>query len=487
MLNLCMSKNLYIRADGNSEIGLGHVIRSLALAEMLKEDFSCVFATRYLTDYIHAEASKICDNVIKLPESEEHFEAFLSCLSGDEIVVLDNYFFATDYQKAIKSKGCKLVCIDDIHDKYFVADVVINHAGGIQKEFYSVAPYTCLFLGTDYALLRPEFLNKDEKKEDSSLLVCLGGADKENATLQILKLLEEKQFTHQCYVVVGDAFQYQQELVEFKQSSKLSIEILKNLSAQNMADIMSKCRYAICPPSTVSFEYLSKRGGELYLKMTADNQKDIYDFYVKNGIAFDISELFLNDPLIVQQCIETQKKYFDGQSVERIRSIFKRLKNEQQLTMRKAQPSDLDLYFLWVNDPDERQNAISVEPISYDEHCAWFSRKIASKDAYLWVLEQDTIPVGQIRFDIDRTKKETTISYFVAQEYRGKGVGLSIVKMGLELFFKSEEKIPLINAVVKSTNKASRKIFDRLGFRINSDKNEFLHYQKNNRITWKNI
>ena len=475
---MMIKPKVYIRADGNSEIGLGHVTRSLALAEMLKDDFNCVFATRFLTDYIHTEALKVCDNVIKLPESDDHFDAFLSILSGDEIVILDNYFFNTDYQQSIKNKGCKLVCIDDIHDKHFVADVVINHAGGIKKESYSVAPYTCLFLGANFALLRPDFLNQDDKSESSSLLVCLGGADKENVTLKILKLLEDKQFPHQCYVVVGDAFQYHQNLVEFQSSSKLNIIILKNLSAQKMADIMSKCKYAICPPSTISLEYLSKKGGELYLKIIADNQKDIYDFYIKNGIAFDVSELFVNDPLKVQRCIETQRKYFDGQSGKRIISIFKRLKNEQQLKLRKAELSDIDLYFRWVNDPEERKNAISVELINYDEHCEWFTKKMISKDAYLCVLEQNEIPVGQIRFDIDRIQKEATISYFVSQEYRGKGIGFSIVKMGLELFFETEKKIHCVNAVVKSTNEASHRIFNRLGFQINSDNNRFSHYSK---------
>jgi len=477
-----MKPKIYIRADGNPEIGLGHVIRSLALAEMLKEDFCCIFATRFLTDYIDMEARKVCEDIIKLPETEEHFDEFLSVLSGDEIVVLDNYFFTTEYQRKIKDKGCKLVCIDDMHDKHFVADVVINHAGGVQKEAYFVAPYTSLFLGTDYALLRPEFLERNKKNEDSSLLVCLGGADKENVTLQILKLLEEKHFTHSCYVVVGDAFQYQQDLLEFQHSSKLNIEILKKLSAQEMADMMSKCKYAICPPSTVSFEYLSKRGGELYLKKIADNQKYIYDFYVKNDIAFDISELFVNDPIRLKNAVETQRKYFDGQSNKRIKSIFMKLKIERQLKLRKAQISDCDLYFHWVNDPDERRNAISITSINYDDHCVWFTEKAASKDAYLWVLEQNKVPIGQIRFDIDRTQKEATVSYFIAQEYRGNGLGLSVMKMGLELFFKTEKNILSVNAVVKSTNKASQKIFDHLGFRIDTNKEEFLYYKTTNQI-----
>ena len=55
---------VYIRADGNSEIGLGHVIRSLALAEMLKDEFCCIFVTRFLTDYINTEACKACSGII---------------------------------------------------------------------------------------------------------------------------------------------------------------------------------------------------------------------------------------------------------------------------------------------------------------------------------------------------------------------------------------------------------------------------------------
>jgi RimJ/RimL family protein N-acetyltransferase len=279
-------------------------------------------------------------------------------------------------------------------------------------------------------------------------------------------------------VVIGDAFHYQRELIEFQQSSRLNIKIFKNLSAQQMADIMSECRYSICPPSTVSYEYLSVRGGELYVKITADNQKDTNDFYKKNGIAFDISELFVNDPLIVQQCLDNQRKCFDGQSTKRLQAVFRRLKNEKQLKLRKTKLSDIDLYFHWVNDFDARQNAILTEQISYEEHCFWFEKKVISKDAYLWVLEQDGTPVGQIRFDVDRTQRETTISYFIAKEYRGNGIGLSVVKMGLELFCKSEKEIIKVNAIVKSTNEASRRIFNRLNFRIHTDEKGFLHYIK---------
>jgi len=472
-----MKSKIYIRADGNSEIGLGHITRSLALAEMLKKDFNCIFVTRFLTDYINTEARKVCNDIIKLPESDEHLDAFLSILSGDEVVVLDNYFFTTEYQKRIREKTCKLVCIDDMHDKHFVADVVINHAGGIKKEDYSAEPYTQLYLGIEYAIVRPEFMERKSYEGTSSMLICFGGADIHNATCEVLNLLEEKQFPYHCHVVIGDAFLHQQSLEMFIKTSKLTIKVHKNLSAQEMANLMSECEYAICQPSTVSFEYLLQRGGELYVKKTAENQKNIYSFYIENNIAFDISELFVKDEVRINENKKNQLNYFDGKSQERIISIFKKLQKERLLQLRKAQLSDLDLYFHWANDPYARHNAVIAKQIGYEEHCAWFAKKITSNDTHLWVLEEREKPVGQIRFDLDRGQKEATLSYSIAPEYRGKGMGLLIVKMGLELFFRTECNFLTINAIVKATNEYSRKIFERFNFQINEEKNGFIFYQ----------
>lgn len=451
---------VYIRADGNSEIGLGHVIRGLALAEMLKDDFDCVFMTRFLTDYINREARKVCNDVIKLPESEAHFEAFLSFLSGDEIVVLDNYFYNTDYQKAIKNKGCKLVCIDDIHDKYFVADVVINHAGGLKRELYSNIAYCALYTGTEYALLRNVFLCR-EKGNDDSILISMGGADKDNTILEILKLIEKKNIRKTCFVVVGDAYTHIDELKEKYEQSYLDIRIQKNLSAEQMAALMLKSQTIICPPSSISYEYLSLRGGEMYLKIIADNQNDLYKFFTENKIAFDISELFVEDVHTINEYINIQQQYFDGRSGSRIRQIFKRLEQEQRLSLRDAEPADIDLYFRWVNDPDARKNAIDQHIISYEEHCNWFKLKIESDDCYLWLLEQDHMTIGQIRFDI--TDQYAVLSYFLDKDFRGKGLGLTILRLGIGKILNLQNNLR-IKAVVRRNNLSSCRLFERLNF-----------------------
>ena len=143
-----MKSKICLRADAGVNIGYGHFIRSLALADMLKDEFDCVFYTAEPTPYQIEELQKIC-SYVSLSEATK-IEDFLADLDGTEIVVLDNYYYTTDYQREIKGKGCKLVCIDDMHDKHYVADAVINHAPGSKDAQFSKENYTKLYLGPEY-------------------------------------------------------------------------------------------------------------------------------------------------------------------------------------------------------------------------------------------------------------------------------------------------------------------------------------------------
>ena len=75
---------------------------------------------------------------------------FLSLLNGDEIVVLDNYYYDTSFQKQIKEKGCKLICIDDIHTRHFYCDVIFC-PDPCHPADYSAEPFTEIYCGMEWA------------------------------------------------------------------------------------------------------------------------------------------------------------------------------------------------------------------------------------------------------------------------------------------------------------------------------------------------
>jgi UDP-2,4-diacetamido-2,4,6-trideoxy-beta-L-altropyranose hydrolase len=325
---------VYIRADGNSGIGLGHVIRSLALAEMLKDDFDCIFVTRFLTDYINMEARKVCDNVIKLPESDDHFDAFLSILSGDEVVVLDNYFYHTDYQQSIKNKGCKLVCIDDIHDKHFVADVVINHAPYMQKSDYSTESYTKCLLGTKYALLRTPFLKlaKSQKKFIAAYkaFICFGGSDYNNITQRVVERLLLFDFIDKIFVVTGGAYLYKNVLQMLAEHNPNRISFYSNIDADQIANIMTNCDFAVVPCSSILWECMAAKL-PIVTGFYVDNQNCISDYFSDKNIGcvvgdFNIKLFNAQDILkLSQNNVDVITGYIDGESGFRLKNEIKAL------------------------------------------------------------------------------------------------------------------------------------------------------------------
>ena len=277
-------RKVYFRADAGSNIGYGHFIRSLALADMLKEDFDCTFFTQAPTEYQQQEVAKVC-KLQELPSTDEKFNLFLSYLDGSEIVVLDNYFFGTDYQQEIKNKGCKLICIDDMHDKHYVADIVINH--GLQDyRLFDVEDYTRLCLGLEWALLRQPFLSVGNvKKEKDSWLVSFGGTDWKNLTGKFLQILSNNRNIKKITVVIGDGFQFTTTL-----PSSPKITLKRNLSAQEMANEMILSEFAILPASTVCIEALACKC-KILCGYYVDNQKEIYHNFNREGRIFPLGDL----------------------------------------------------------------------------------------------------------------------------------------------------------------------------------------------------
>ena len=335
------SKNtVYFRADGDGTIGYGHVIRSLALADMLKDEYRVVFIAKESTRLLESEISKSCEEIIWIPNhitlTEE--SAFLTPLVQDHaIAVRDGYSFDTHYQQQFKNIFYKLVCIDDLHAFPFVADAVINQSGKVSESDYTLAANTKLYSGLKYLLLRKPFLDAAKDKRALNMLskvfVCFGGADPDNLAGKAIEASLLVPSVEEIHVVVSKNFkaEYLQKLQE---KSKKSIVMHSQLSAEEMCALMKKCDVAIAPSSSISFELCSV-GIALISGYFVDNQKDIFyygkdkGFFISAGdfrvlSSLQLSELF---PSLehAQQVFLKQQEYFNGQSSTNFKVLFQEL------------------------------------------------------------------------------------------------------------------------------------------------------------------
>lgn len=473
-------RKVLFRADGSADIGLGHVIRSLALAEMLKEHFYCVFAIQGPNEPLFQQIVAVCHEVIVLPKTDErlNFQNELDAyLSGDEVVVLDGYKFDTAYQKSIKDKGCMLACIDDIHAYHFLADLVINH--GIKSgSVYSIENYTRLLLGPSYSLLRQPFLQQIREgfcpKKENSLFLCFGGSDSSNLTYKFLERLMKLEGLGAVHVVVGSAFQQDAALQQLLQKNpNASVNLYRNISAQELVDIIKTCKVAIVPGSTIAIECASV-GVPILCGYYVANQYDVVQMLGDTGLAITVGdftqleeshfvnkvrELLLTDAL---SWFNNSRLLFDGKARERYIKEFQYLFMLSDIKIREASKMDVDLYYKWANDPIVRQSAINQEPIQYENHCKWFISKLSSPDSHLYVSNVYGKDIGQVRFDLEG--QYFYISYSVSNELRGQGFAIPMLKASIRKLCEERNNPFVLKALVKENNTASIKVFRSLQF-----------------------
>ena len=322
-------KRVVFRADGNSQIGYGHFVRTLGLAALIKNEFKCVYATQHPTTYQLSEIQKYCSEVIELSDNGNHFEEFLSHLKSDDIVVLDNYFFDSEYQIKIKEIGCKLIYIDDHNDKDYVSDVLINNIPGFSYQSFKKKEYTKLCLGTDYALLRQEFFDPKYRliqKKNKTLFMSFGGADFFNMSEKIMMYLDKINWFSEIHLLIGDAYKFFPSLEKFK-----NLTIHKNIDADKVATLIAKAEVCIVPASSLLNE-TACIGSNIMVGFFAENQIQPYNHFVENNLAigigdfrvltFDLFEEKMKELLDADFLIENQKKIYYYQQYGNLKKIF---------------------------------------------------------------------------------------------------------------------------------------------------------------------
>lgn len=287
-----MNRKLFFRADASVQIGYGHFVRTLALAEMLNDCYDCSFFISSPTEDQVQQIKKVCKCVCLKEETK--FEGFLAYLTGTEIVILDNYFFSSDYQQQIKNKGCKLVTFGT-NDRHYYCDVLINYAES-NPLIFDVEPYTEIKLGIDWVILRKEFRNIHHKHRSKThrIAICYGGTDQYHLTEKTIEVI--KAFTHPYAIDVIASDRFGNERIKTLQQDGVCCHV--NASAGEIVNVFDSCDYLISSSSTITHEGIAC-GLPVLCGYYVDNQRRMYDYFVNEHLVIGLSDL-LSDSFSVE-------------------------------------------------------------------------------------------------------------------------------------------------------------------------------------------
>jgi len=278
--------NLIIRSDASVQIGTGHVMRCLALAQVWQEQGGqaiFLFANKFaaLENRLLLEGMQVVYLSIEAgsPEDAKQTGDFARKFNTQWIVV-DGYQFGAEYQKIIKNLGLNLLFIDDYgHAEHYYADLVLNQNISAHVDLYpNCEAYTKLLLGTQYILLRQEFWQwrdwqRETKAISNNLLITLGGSDPDNVTLNVLQALRLIRSTNlEIIIVIGGSNPHFEILENEIADSNLIISLKQNV--QNMPELMAWADIAIAASGSTSWE-LAFMGLPSLVISLADNQKAI--------------------------------------------------------------------------------------------------------------------------------------------------------------------------------------------------------------------
>ncbi len=111
----------------------------------------------------------------------------------------------------------------------------------------------------------------------------------------------------------------------------------------------------------------------------------------------------------------------------------------------------------WRNDPDTVRSSGIARPVSDAEHARWFAATLIDPQRRLWVAEENGVPVGQVRVDLD--DDAGVFSIVVAPAHRGRGIGQAMLR-GALAEVEREGRATKLAALAREENLASIHAFE---------------------------
>ncbi|MEK9532811.1 MAG: UDP-2,4-diacetamido-2,4,6-trideoxy-beta-L-altropyranose hydrolase, partial [Alphaproteobacteria bacterium] len=250
-------------------------------------------AVKVLENNVEFHSNQLYLNWLGATEEEDAEQTIKAMPKVADLLIVDSYALSQVWHKQLRPYTKKILVIDDLANRQFDCDILLNQNFGIKRSAYEgkVRRDTELLLGCEYALLRAEFAEKrnearirrHQSSKITNILVSLGGSDIDNVTYDVLKQIDN---TLNIVVVLGSASPHNKMIKDY--AKKRNIEVV--IDADNMADLMLNADIAIGAGGSTSWERCCL-GLPTLLCILAENQRSGAVQLEKQGAAAVIRDL----------------------------------------------------------------------------------------------------------------------------------------------------------------------------------------------------
>lgn len=532
-----------VRCDGGGTLGVGHVMRSLALAEAaVAAGHQVVVAGRFEGVFLERQLSAAPVEVVRLaspsPEGGHGPDSGLSELFErfpPDVVHLDSYDLSGWLMGSF--------VLSNMEDGTFGrrrADVVVDPTFGAELTPRPQDGSGWLLRGSRYTPVRRRVVDARRRgpihDAARSVLVVMGGTDPVGLAPGAVQLLARTGLALEVVVIaVGENAQRVRAAAD---GSALSLSVLAPVD--DLASLMYMSDLVISAAGTTIWE-LCCLGVPTAAVWAVDNQHQGYAQVVAAGAAIglggpglgddervaDLLARTLADPRLRDRLAVAGRRVVDGLGAWRVVRMWEMAQLQRlpggsapaidtaALTVRPATSQDSRQLWQWRNDPATRAGSRSSAEVSWQDHERWLSDTLTRTDRILLIVDDQNGRVGTVRWDLataPRGGKESAgdslrleddadgdgqgqqqveweVSITVAPRRRGQSLAGLLLRAGEEALPDSARsggrpRVGACLAVVHRDNRASVRLFERSGYvpDLPPDPQGFVRYRKTARV-----
>lgn len=480
-----------LRGDGGAVTGSGHLARLSAIAGAL------------LGRGVRTELVPISDRVpksnfsvihrlarpedppstleVELPlEDQHHDAAATAALLGPEplaAIISDSYRLGEPWQEATRAnRSCPVVAIDDLDGRCHNVDLLIDPNLGRSGSGPKVTGDRRVLRGPAYVPLSSDYhrpLGMGDPPTGPRIVIALGGGRS-----GLLAALSPALRTHPRLkgialdIIVPDPIERAE--VESAMSGHANARVLGRL--ESLARVMAGADLVIGAGGTSLWERL-RLGLPSVVIPLSQNQERGCEAVAALGLAIAVPRRSpvspvvaaaaeaLDDPGLRRRASAVGPILVDGRGAARIAlALFPPLTKPR---LRSARTEDASALFAIRNDREVRHNSRNTAQVDPLARMDWFAPRLSDPRTLQFVAESGDLIVGQVRFD-QLVDGAWELSYALDASARGNRWGGHIVDLGVRALTSERSPVAVV-AQVREENLASRRTFERLGFRHDPD------------------
>ncbi|MEV8143907.1 GNAT family N-acetyltransferase [Specibacter sp. NPDC078709] len=468
-----------LRFDASKNQGLGHLVRSLALADAA---IASGWQIEVCGDIDNPAGLKMIGTrgytIRPAPRHPADLADLAVCRKAD-IVHVDTYAEQGNLRDALGSAGILLSSMEDGSNGRRAADLVVDPSPGSELSLRPFDGSMRLYRGRKAIPLRQSILGLAHAPQAAfegrvrRIMIIMGGTDASDLTMFMLECWLETGLGAECNVVADPetVASWDPELVQ---------DVLVHSPGPNIPELFPEMDLVITASGTTIWE-LAYLGTAMAILQVVENQRENYLYATSNGMSVGLGTFVegqLDRQTIVRMLVEAgssgsvrdaraqrARSLIDGSGSRNIVEQWSLLvKSVDGPVARIATIDDASTLFEWRNDASVRDVSRNTGELSWAGHVAWLEGVLNNPTRLLFIVEDNLAPIGTVRFDAQTPEDgRWEVSITVSPHVRGRGMGKVVLSAGEKSMFSTHPDARLF-AEMLETNVASYRLFKAAGY-----------------------